>query len=123
MVRSCRAGSGIRQGIWPSFAPLGYKNTLGADGQRTIAPESEFGSVIHVMFERYATGKWRRRIQDRIDAIYMDKLHGRIDNGFFARKAAGFRSDQCRVMRGCWTWPAGSTSCSRISLCGKTKTA
>jgi hypothetical protein len=40
-----------------------------------------------------------RRIQDRIDAMYMDKLDGRIDNGFFDRKAAEFRSDQCRVMR------------------------
>ena len=33
----------------------------------------------------------RRRIQDRIDAMYMDKLDGRIDNDFFDRKAAEFR--------------------------------
>ena len=39
------------------------------------------------------------RIQDRIDAMYMDKLDGRIDNDFFDRKAAEFRSEQCRVMR------------------------
>ena len=41
----------------------------------------------------------RRRIQDRIDAMYMDKQDGRIDNDFFDRKAAEFRSQQCRLMR------------------------
>jgi site-specific DNA recombinase len=40
-----------------------------------------------------------RRIQDRIDAMYMDKLDGRIDNEFFDRKAAEFRAEQCRLMR------------------------
>jgi hypothetical protein len=39
-----------------------------------------------------------RRIQDRIDAMYMDKLDDRIDNDFFDRKAADFRSEQARVM-------------------------
>jgi site-specific DNA recombinase len=39
-----------------------------------------------------------RRLQDRIDAMYMDKLDGRIDNAFFDRKAADLRSEQCRVM-------------------------
>lgn len=43
--------------------------------------------------------KEHRRIQDRIDAMYMDKLDGRIDNDFFDRKAAEFRSEQSRVMR------------------------
>ena len=38
-------------------------------------------------------------IQDRIDAMYMDKLDGRIDNDFFDRKAVEFRSEQYRVMR------------------------
>jgi hypothetical protein len=40
-----------------------------------------------------------RRIQDRIDAMYMDKLDGRIDNDFFDRKASEFRTERCRVMR------------------------
>jgi hypothetical protein len=41
----------------------------------------------------------RQRIQDRTDAMYMDKLDGRIDNEFFDRKAGEFRSEQCRIMR------------------------
>jgi site-specific DNA recombinase len=28
-----------KQGIWPSFAPLGYRNILGPDGKRTIEPD------------------------------------------------------------------------------------
>lgn len=40
-----------------------------------------------------------RRFQNRIDAKYMDKLDGRIDNDSFDRKAAEFRLEQCRVMR------------------------
>ncbi len=31
--------------------------------------------------------------------MYLDKLDGRIDNDFFDRKAAEFRSEQCRVPR------------------------
>jgi len=40
-----------------------------------------------------------RHLQDRIDAMYMDKLDGRIDNKFFDRKAGEFRFEQCRIMR------------------------
>ena len=40
-----------------------------------------------------------RRLQDRIDAMYTDKLDGRIDNDFFDRKAGEFRAEQCRAMR------------------------
>jgi DNA invertase Pin-like site-specific DNA recombinase len=44
------------QGIWPSFAPLGYRNVAGADGKRTIEPDPELAPVLARMFERYATG-------------------------------------------------------------------
>jgi DNA invertase Pin-like site-specific DNA recombinase len=40
-----------------------------------------------------------RRLQDRIDSMYMDKVDGRIDNEFFDGKAAEFRSEQSRIMR------------------------
>jgi hypothetical protein len=73
-----------------------------------------------------------RRIQDRIDAMYMDKLDGRIDNDFFDRKAGEFRSAQSRIMRdveahrtattatsktasSCWSWRTGRTRCSILS--------
>jgi DNA invertase Pin-like site-specific DNA recombinase len=47
-----------RQGIWPSYAPLGYINVVGSDGKRTIVPDPGLAQVIRQMYERYATGKY-----------------------------------------------------------------
>src|SRR3984893_10207388 len=33
------------QGIWPSKAPLGYRNVLGPDGKKIIAPDSAVASI------------------------------------------------------------------------------
>ena len=35
-----------RQGMWPSCAPLGYLNVMGADGRRTIAPNPDLAPII-----------------------------------------------------------------------------
>ncbi len=40
-----------------------------------------------------------RRVQDRIDRMYEDKLDGRIDNAFFDAKATEMRAEQARIMR------------------------
>jgi hypothetical protein len=40
-----------------------------------------------------------RRLQDRIDAMYEDKLDGRIGNEFFDSKAAEVRTAQTAIMR------------------------
>ena len=47
-----------RQGVWPSYAPLGYLNVDGANGKRTIAPDANLAPAITRMFEQYATGKY-----------------------------------------------------------------
>jgi DNA invertase Pin-like site-specific DNA recombinase len=47
-----------RQGIWPSYAPLGYINVVGSDGKRTIVPDPGLAQVIRQMYERYGTGKY-----------------------------------------------------------------
>jgi site-specific DNA recombinase len=44
------------QGIWPTYAPLGYLNVVGPDGKRTIAPDPQNGPVIAHLFGWYATG-------------------------------------------------------------------
>jgi site-specific DNA recombinase len=46
------------QGIWPSYAPLGYVNVGGANGKRTIQPDPHLAPVIRKMFEWYATGEY-----------------------------------------------------------------
>ncbi|MDY6893772.1 MAG: recombinase family protein [Chloroflexota bacterium] len=44
------------QGIWPSRAPLGYRNVEGSNGKRTIIPDPDSGYIITRMFEQYSTG-------------------------------------------------------------------
>ena len=44
------------QGLWPSFAPLGYRNVEGADGKRLIEPDPDIAPLIARLFEWYAEG-------------------------------------------------------------------
>ena len=45
-----------KQGIWPSFAPPGYRNVIAPDGRRTIALDPVDGPIITRLFERFARG-------------------------------------------------------------------
>jgi site-specific DNA recombinase len=49
------------QGIWPSFAPLGYRNVAGPDGKKTIEPDPEVAPLISHLFEWYVTGNYSVR--------------------------------------------------------------
>jgi DNA invertase Pin-like site-specific DNA recombinase len=44
------------QGIWPTVAPLGYRNVARADGKKIIEPDPESAPIISRLFEWYATG-------------------------------------------------------------------
>jgi site-specific DNA recombinase len=44
------------QGIWPTVAPLGYRNVVGADGKKIIEPDPDSAFLIARLFEWYATG-------------------------------------------------------------------
>ena len=46
------------QGIWPSFAPLGYRNLDGPDGKKIIAPDPDVAPIISKLFDWYATGRF-----------------------------------------------------------------
>jgi site-specific DNA recombinase len=46
------------QGIWPSFAPLGYCNVKGPDGKKIIAADPDAGAIVSKLFEWYATGRY-----------------------------------------------------------------
>jgi site-specific DNA recombinase len=39
------------QGIWPSFAPLGYRNLDGPDGKKIIAPDPDVAPIISKLFD------------------------------------------------------------------------
>src|SRR5271166_6262951 len=44
------------QGIWPTVAPLGYRNVAGSDGKKNIEPDPDSAPIIARLFEWYATG-------------------------------------------------------------------
>jgi site-specific DNA recombinase len=44
------------QGIWPTVAPLGYRNVVGSDGKKIIELDPESAPIIARLFEWYATG-------------------------------------------------------------------
>jgi site-specific DNA recombinase len=44
------------QGIWPTVAPLGYRNLTGPNGKKIIEPDPEAAPLIGHLFEWYATG-------------------------------------------------------------------
>ena len=46
------------QGLYPSFAPPGYVNTVGTDGRRVIVPDPVLGPVVTRLFEWFATGQY-----------------------------------------------------------------
>src|SRR3979490_1405430 len=44
------------QGIWPTVAPLGYRNVVGSGGKKIIEPDPDSAPLIAHLFEWYATG-------------------------------------------------------------------
>ena len=46
------------QGIWPTQAPLGYRNITGLDGKKIIATDRDIAPLVSKMFEWYRTGQY-----------------------------------------------------------------
>lgn len=46
-----------RSGVYPSYAPIGYRNVDGPSGKRTIVPDPEKAPAITEVFERFAHGE------------------------------------------------------------------
>jgi site-specific DNA recombinase len=46
------------EGIWPSTAPIGYKNVLGKSGKRTIKLDTRKSPIVRNLFETYSSGKY-----------------------------------------------------------------
>src|SRR5713226_5962947 len=45
------------QSIYPSFAPLGYRNVMGPNGKRVVEPDPDVAPIITQIFQWYATGQ------------------------------------------------------------------
>jgi site-specific DNA recombinase len=46
------------QGIWPSVAPMGYRNILGKAGKRTIKPDRRLAPFVIRLFKTYSSGDY-----------------------------------------------------------------
>ncbi|MBZ5596378.1 MAG: recombinase family protein [Acidobacteriia bacterium] len=46
------------QGLWPSFAALGYVNTDGPDGKRIIVPDPVLGPIVTTLFTWFHSGEY-----------------------------------------------------------------
>jgi len=46
------------QGLWPSYAQLGYENTVGGNQRRIITPHPVLGPMVTQLFEWFATGAY-----------------------------------------------------------------
>ncbi len=44
------------EGMWPSYAPLGYRNIVREDGKKGIEPDPDRAPLIAKLFDWYATG-------------------------------------------------------------------
>ncbi|HBI19378.1 MAG TPA: recombinase family protein, partial [Brevundimonas sp.] len=46
------------QGLWPTFAPIGYLNTVGNDGKKIITVDPQLGPTVQSLFQWYASGHY-----------------------------------------------------------------
>src|SRR5206468_3853358 len=67
------------QGLFPSFAPLGYLNTGNAAGQRVIVPDPVLGPIVTTLFDWFATGEYSLK----------DLARKAFGEGFRFRKSQG----------------------------------
>lgn len=47
-----------RTGLWPSYAPVGYRNAVREDGKRIITPDPQTAPVITQLYDWFATGTY-----------------------------------------------------------------
>jgi DNA invertase Pin-like site-specific DNA recombinase len=57
------------QGIWPTVAPLGYRNVMGTNGKRVIEVDPETAPFVVKLFEWFSTGMYSlKQVGNRIRA-------------------------------------------------------
>ena len=61
------------QGIWPSYAPLGYRNVEGVCGKKIIVPDLELAPLVKRLFVLCAEGT--RSIKELAKQIGLEGLH------------------------------------------------
>lgn len=71
------------EGIWPSSAPVGYRNVVNAAGKRAIEPHPDKGPLVTRLFELYATGQYALR--QLSEEFHQAGLFGRKEGAALSR--------------------------------------
>jgi site-specific DNA recombinase len=66
------------QGIWPSYAPLGYKNVDGDQGKKIIVPDPEFAPIVKRLYVLCAEGN--HSVKELSKMLGGEGLHYRSGN-------------------------------------------
>jgi site-specific DNA recombinase len=72
------------EGLWPSFAPLGYRSAVRGDGKHIIEPDPVFGPIVTQLLEWFVTAEYsvQRLAARAYDAgLRFRKSNGRIPVG------------------------------------------
>jgi site-specific DNA recombinase len=67
------------QGIWPSYAPLGYKNVEGDHGKKIIVPDPELAPLVKRLYALCSEGT--HSIKELAKVLSGEGLHYRSGNG------------------------------------------
>jgi site-specific DNA recombinase len=106
-----------RAGIYPSFAPIGYRNADGADGKRVIVSDPDTAPIITELFGRFATGQYslkglvkelnteglKRRGRPLYSSVVHQILRKRLYTGDFDWDGTAYAgTHEPLVTRECW---------------------
>ncbi len=94
-----------RSGIYPSYAPVGYRNTVGSNGKRMIIPDPETAPVITEMFGRFDTGRYS------LDALVAElRAEGKTLHGHKLYKSVAHQILRKRLYMGEFDWDGATYS-------------
>lgn len=88
-----------RAGIYPSFAPVGYRNADGPSGKRIIVPDPDTVPMITELFSRFVTGRYS------LDALVKElRSEGVTLHGHKFHKSAAHQILRKRLYMGDFDW-------------------
>lgn len=66
------------QGIWPSYAPLGYRNVDGDHGKKIVVPDPEYASIVKRLYILCSEGN--HSVKELTKILGSEGLHYRSGN-------------------------------------------
>ena len=84
------------QGLWPSNAPLGYRNVTGTDGRKTIVPDENIAPIIRTCSNGTLAGTFRfaKRRRRRGPLVWFSVRVAAVSRGAQSQGSCGIESIQ-----------------------------